>query len=101
MSDSTIADQEARDGVRMTWNAFPGSRIEQQRLLLPLGCMYTPLKQVKQVQQNQIIPQPGQPGYPAPSGAKLVAYEPVRCRGIPVGGEESDPSDLRRDSEPV
>lgn len=51
--------EEERDGVRLSWNVWPSSRLEGQRLVVPIGCMYTPMK----------------------SGALSVAYEPVTCRG--------------------
>jgi len=51
--------EEDRDGLRFSWNVWPSSRLEGQRLVVPIGCMYSPMK----------------------SGALSVAYEPVTCRG--------------------
>lgn len=59
--ESKFYDQEEKDGVRFSWNTWPTSRIQAQRLVVPVGCMYTPLKQVKNL--------------PAP-----LAYHPVRCK---------------------
>eukprot|EP01134_Creolimax_fragrantissima_P000713 CFRG0713T1 len=39
-----IEDNEDRDGVRFSWNVWPSSRLEAQRLVVPIGCLYTPLK---------------------------------------------------------
>ena len=40
-----ISQNEERDGVRFTWNLWPSSRLEATRLIVPLGCLYTPLKE--------------------------------------------------------
>jgi len=36
--------EEDRDGVRLSWNVWPTSRLEATRNVIPLGCLYTPLK---------------------------------------------------------
>ena len=51
---------EERDGLRFSWNVWPSNRLEATRCVVPIGCLYTPLKQIA--------------GLPAP-----LAYEPVRC----------------------
>eukprot|EP01114_Cavostelium_apophysatum_P003749 TRINITY_DN1387_c0_g1_i2.p1 TRINITY_DN1387_c0_g1~~TRINITY_DN1387_c0_g1_i2.p1 ORF type:complete len:751 (+),score=163.69 TRINITY_DN1387_c0_g1_i2:87-2339(+) len=51
--------EEDRNGVRFSFNTWPSSRIEGTRLVVPIGCMYTPLK-----------PQ-----------ALSVHYDPVTCKG--------------------
>lgn len=40
-----IQQNEDRDGIRCTWNVWPSSRIEATRLVVPLGCLYQPLKE--------------------------------------------------------
>lgn len=52
---------EERNGIRFSWNYWPSSRLEGQRLVVPIGAIYTPLKKVENFHQ--------------------VAYEPVKCRG--------------------
>ncbi|KYQ89559.1 putative transport protein [Tieghemostelium lacteum] len=53
---------EERDGVRFSWNVWPTSRVEATRkLLVPLGCMYTPLHQNPEIVQ--------------------VPYPPLHCKG--------------------
>ena len=37
------ADEE-RDGVRMSYGTWPSSRLEATRIVVPVGCLYTPLK---------------------------------------------------------
>lgn len=54
-----IQQNEDRDGVRFTWNVWPSSRIETTRLVVPLACLYQPLKE--------------RPDLPA------IQYEPVLC----------------------
>eukprot|EP01116_Phalansterium_solitarium_P022744 TRINITY_DN7629_c0_g2_i1.p1 TRINITY_DN7629_c0_g2~~TRINITY_DN7629_c0_g2_i1.p1 ORF type:complete len:479 (-),score=121.89 TRINITY_DN7629_c0_g2_i1:987-2423(-) len=51
--------EEDRDGIRWSWNVWPSSRLEATRLVVPVGCMYTPLKE----------------------NMPLVYYEPVACKG--------------------
>lgn len=40
-----IQQNEDRDGIRFTWNMWPSSRIDATRLVVPLGCLYQPLKE--------------------------------------------------------
>eukprot|EP00744_Colponema_vietnamica_P001812 GILI01002954.1.p1 GENE.GILI01002954.1~~GILI01002954.1.p1 ORF type:complete len:758 (+),score=211.14 GILI01002954.1:172-2445(+) len=56
---------EARDGVRFSWNVWPSSRLEATRIIVPTGCMYTPLKEIE--------------------GIPTVEYEPIRCKGQNCG----------------
>ncbi|KAK6355230.1 GTPase-activating protein S23 [Orbilia brochopaga] len=56
------AAQEDQDGARLSWNIFPGSRMEASRLVVPIGVLYTPLKE-KPVESNY-----------------MVHYEPVTCK---------------------
>ncbi|XP_050664136.1 protein transport protein Sec23A isoform X2 [Leptidea sinapis] len=54
-----IQQNEDRDGIRFTWNVWPSSRIEATRLVVPLVCLYQPLKE--------------RPDLPP------IQYEPVLC----------------------
>ncbi|XP_049878125.1 protein transport protein Sec23A isoform X1 [Pectinophora gossypiella] len=54
-----IQQNEDRDGIRFTWNVWPSSRIESTRLVVPLACLYQPLKE--------------RPDLPP------IQYEPVLC----------------------
>ena len=51
---------EDRDGTRFSWNLLPRTRIDSTRIVLPLGCVYTPLKQTDNLH--------------------LLNYEPLVCR---------------------
>lgn len=42
-----------------SWNVFPSNRLESSRLVVPLGVLYTPLK------EKELLP---------------VQYEPVTCK---------------------
>ncbi len=44
-------DIEDNNGVRFSWNVWPTSRIEATRMVVPLGCMYTPLKRSPNILQ--------------------------------------------------
>ena len=52
---------EATDGVRFSWNVWPSSRLEATRMVVPLGCLYTPLKPIADL--------------------PVLPYEPVMCKG--------------------
>ena len=54
-----IQQNEDRDGVRFSWNVWPSSRLESTRLVVPLACLYTPLKE--------------QPNLPP------IQYDPIVC----------------------
>eukprot|EP01100_Stratorugosa_tubuloviscum_P005562 TRINITY_DN2474_c0_g1_i1.p1 TRINITY_DN2474_c0_g1~~TRINITY_DN2474_c0_g1_i1.p1 ORF type:complete len:755 (-),score=374.32 TRINITY_DN2474_c0_g1_i1:175-2439(-) len=53
--------EEERDGVRFSWNIWPKSRAEATRAVIPIGCIYTPLKQTQTLFRAK--------------------YEPVICKG--------------------
>ncbi|EDV19484.1 uncharacterized protein TRIADDRAFT_51161 [Trichoplax adhaerens] len=40
-----INQAEDRDGVRFSWNVLPSSRIEANRMVIPIGCIYQPMKE--------------------------------------------------------
>ena len=50
------------DGVRFNWNVWPSSRVEAAKIVLPLGCLFTPLK------ESMTKPLPP------------IMYEPVICQ---------------------
>jgi hypothetical protein len=54
------SEVEDSDGVRLSWNVFPSSRMEASRLVVPIGALYTPLKE--------------KPDTP------LLQFEPVTCK---------------------
>ncbi|WVO16590.1 protein transporter SEC23 [Cryptococcus depauperatus] len=54
-------DVEDKDGVRLSWNTWPSSRIEATRTVVPISALYTPLK------EREDLPP--------------VMYEPVTCKG--------------------
>lgn len=60
--EMNVEQIEEKDGVRFSWNVFPPSKTEGSKLVVPVACLYTPLKER--------------------TGAALptVAYEPVVCK---------------------
>uniref|UniRef100_A0A3B3CQ01 Protein transport protein SEC23 n=1 Tax=Oryzias melastigma TaxID=30732 RepID=A0A3B3CQ01_ORYME len=40
-----IAQNEERDGIRFSWNVWPSSRLEATRMVVPVGALFTPLKE--------------------------------------------------------
>ena len=59
-SHDSLAQQWSCAGVRLSWNAWPSSRIEATRTVVPIAALYTPLKQ-----RDDLPP---------------VMYEPVTCK---------------------
>jgi hypothetical protein len=43
MSDA-FTELEETDGIRLSWNVWPNSRIEATKAVIPFGALYTPLK---------------------------------------------------------
>lgn len=41
---------EEVDGVRMTWNVWPRSRLEAAKCVIPFATLYSPAKQTSQLQ---------------------------------------------------
>lgn len=35
---------EERDGIRWSWNIWPSTRLEGTRIVVPVSCLYTPMK---------------------------------------------------------
>jgi len=60
--DEKFHTEEERDGIRFSWNVWPTSRVEANRMVVPLACLYTPLKR-------------------APHIPLIGPYEPVTCKG--------------------
>merc|ERR1712130_733565 len=58
---SFFDQNEERDGIRFSWNNWPASKQEAMKAVIPVGCLYSPLK------QNPNTP--------------IVNYEPVLCSG--------------------
>ncbi|DBA03011.1 TPA: hypothetical protein N0F65_003199 [Lagenidium giganteum] len=52
---------EARDGVRFSWNSWPCTKLEQTRCVIPIGCLYQPLKPID--------------GIPP-----ALEYDPIHCK---------------------
>ncbi|WRT66838.1 protein transporter SEC23 [Kwoniella shivajii] len=61
MNGPGFEDVEDKDGVRLSWNVWPSSRIEATRTVVPISALYTPLK------EREDLPP--------------VMYEPVTCKG--------------------
>jgi protein transport protein SEC23 len=53
-------EQEERDGVRFSWNIWPGSKAEAEKAVIPIGCLYTPLKSL--------------------ANMPVLGYDPVPCK---------------------
>ncbi|ODO08693.1 protein transporter SEC23 [Cryptococcus wingfieldii CBS 7118] len=57
----SFEDYEDQNGLRLSWNVWPSSRLEATRTVVPISALYTPMKE-----REEIPP---------------VAYEPVTCKG--------------------
>ncbi|CAB4375687.1 protein transporter SEC23 [Rhizophagus irregularis] len=51
---------EEQDGTRFSWNVFPASRLDATRIVVPISCLYTPLR------EREDLPP--------------IYYEPVTCK---------------------
>lgn len=56
-----VRGAEERDAVRFSWNVWPSSRLEATRIVVPVGCLYSPMKT----------------RYDVPP----LSYDPIRCSG--------------------
>lgn len=52
--------REVQDGIRFSWNYWPCNKINEQRVIIPVGAVYTPLKEIENM--------------------PLVEYQPVLCK---------------------
>lgn len=57
-----VEEIEQRDGIRFSWNVWPSSKSESQKLVIPIGCLYSPLHQ---------------------TGLHPINYEPLLCSRSP------------------
>ena len=39
--------REFQDGIRFSWNFWPCNKISATRVVCPVGCLYTPLKEIE------------------------------------------------------
>lgn len=62
MQQWDIYGPEQRDGVRFSWNVWPSSRLEATRVVVPLGCLYSPLKKIENMPE-------------------ALPYDPIKCNG--------------------
>jgi protein transport protein SEC23 len=60
MGRQFVEDAEEQDGIRFSWNAFPSTRVEASRTVVPIGAIYTPL--FNKLERTEL------------------AYEPVACK---------------------
>ncbi len=49
----TFAQFEERDGVRLTWNVWPNSKLEATRCVIPFAALYTPTKRLAHMPVRQ------------------------------------------------
>ena len=52
--------REMQDGIRFSWNYWPNTKIGATRVVLPVGALYTPLKEIE--------------------GSAPVEYPPIQCK---------------------
>ena len=60
MVGQQMMDSDATDGIRWTFTAWPGSRLEAARCVVPFACLYTPLKKIPEM--------------------PVVPYDPILCK---------------------
>ncbi|CAK5036267.1 unnamed protein product [Meloidogyne enterolobii] len=62
--DEYLQNQINNDGIQMTWNVLPHSRVDSQKLIVPVATFFTPLKE-------KAADQPKQP---------VMEYDPILCQ---------------------
>ena len=50
-------EKDKSDWIRFSWNYFPNSHEEQSDIVVPLGCLYTPLKEIEGIKSLKHIPE--------------------------------------------
>ena len=96
-----IQSQEDRDGVRLSWNVWPSSRLEATRMVVPLAALYTPLKVLKPWIFSLLkTPQKAHNIIPFIEGAARLASNPVwpchLCKTDLQGGSQPNvPGELQ------
>ena len=58
-------NNEDLNGVRFSWNEWPVTKVEAERAVVPVGCLYTPMKEIQ--------------------GLPVVQYAPIRCHNSNCG----------------
>ena len=49
-------DIEAKDNIRLSWNYWPSTKIGATRISMPIGALYTPLKELEDQQPMEYPP---------------------------------------------
>lgn len=49
-----FASLEEQDGVRLSWNIWPNSRIEATKSVIPFASIYTPKKRLQHLQARPL-----------------------------------------------
>lgn len=55
------------NGIRFSWNVFPSTRTDANKNVVPVGCLYTPLKEFQDEEGNNVL--------------NIASYNPVICAG--------------------
>ena len=42
-----IYKTEDENGIRFSWNIWPNNNANERKLCVPIGCLYTPMKEIK------------------------------------------------------
>ena len=55
MSKNPFLEVENTDGVRLTWNIWPSSRVEATKCVVPFTALYTPNKKIESLQARPLV----------------------------------------------
>ncbi|CCE63867.1 hypothetical protein TPHA_0G00290 [Tetrapisispora phaffii CBS 4417] len=80
------------NGIRFSWNIFPTTRTDANKNVVPIGCLYTPLKDISSVEENEpLVDEDGQGEILRNNSTSVVGgegtgnilnYNPVICSGV-------------------
>ena len=71
-----FAALESIDGIRLSFNIFPNNKQEANKCILPLGALYSPLKNSINNNSNNNN---------NTSFVQRVNYDPLRCKNVNCG----------------
>ncbi|CCE64827.1 hypothetical protein TPHA_0I03260 [Tetrapisispora phaffii CBS 4417] len=63
------------NGIRFSWNVFPNDKIDSAKNVVPLGCMYTPLKEFDNDNEDAVVIDADG----TVMNKKILNYNPVYC----------------------
>jgi protein transport protein SEC23 len=73
---------EDSDGIRLSWNVWPTTPAQEQRMVVPVGALYTPLKRSTATAPTAPAADGGEAAAPVVllSGPQVLPHAPMECK---------------------